>query len=65
MSVTTLQDYDEYVTALKNAGSKLIVLDFFAEWCGPCKHLSPILQNWQMNIKMSSFLKLMLMIMMY
>jgi len=37
----TLADFDKQLV-----GKKLVIVDYNATWCGPCKQLSPVLDAW-------------------
>ena len=37
--------WQEFVSALENNKDKLVVADFWAPWCGPCKMLAPTLEQ--------------------
>lgn len=56
-SVKVVTDEANFQTELANSGTKLVVVDFTATWCGPCQRMAPIFQQYAAKYPRAVFLK--------
>ncbi|OBA19462.1 thioredoxin [Metschnikowia bicuspidata var. bicuspidata NRRL YB-4993] len=53
--VAAVASVSEFKEALKHDG--LVVVDFFATWCGPCKMISPMVDKFATQYSSAKFIK--------
>lgn len=55
--VYQVKDMQDFKSQTDGAGDKLVVVDFFATWCGPCKMISPHMEEMSKTMTDVVFLK--------
>lgn len=54
--VHVVTEVNEFQILLKE--NNLVIVDFFATWCGPCKMIAPLLEKFQNEYSNIKFLKI-------
>lgn len=57
MSVIEISNDQEFSVQLRDAGARLVVVDFFAVWCGPCNQIAPFVKQLSTKYPGAVFLK--------
>lgn len=54
---TVIENEAHFQAEMANAGTKLVVVDFTASWCGPCQRIAPIFEQLPAKFPRAVFLK--------
>ena len=57
-NIIQIKDDDDFEKKLKEYGKKLLILDFGASWCGPCKLLDGVIKEIAKKYPNAIFLKI-------
>uniref|UniRef100_A0A914ZN27 Thioredoxin n=1 Tax=Parascaris univalens TaxID=6257 RepID=A0A914ZN27_PARUN len=58
MVVITPKTKEEFESLLSSSDDRLIVIDFYATWCGPCKIMGPKFEKMSDEYKEALFIKI-------
>lgn len=58
MTIYDIKTEEEFLSFAKNNQNKLVFLDFYATWCGPCNDISPYIKQLSVKYPNIFFLKI-------
>lgn len=44
-TVTAVESHEDFLKHIRDAEDKLVIVDFYADWCGPCKRIAPFIEE--------------------